>query len=185
MPSPTQPAAKPEREYISWERVGRAANDIAEALHKEFRSGEGLAQPIPWEPDVWVYLHRGGAIPAALIWRAYVAHGRARSYNLVPVSVQSYNLQDQQVTSGMNIDFRHLEQEGRLIGKNVLIIDDLIDTGFSMAKVKEIIEGKGAKSVKTAVLFTKIYFGADFFGETVSPHVWLDFPWEREASNFV
>ena len=42
-----------------------------------------------------------------------------------------------------------------LAGKNVLIVEDLVDSGLTMKRVREVFESRGAKSVKLCCLIDK------------------------------
>lgn len=67
------------------------------------------------------------------------------------MSVSSYGANT--VSSG---DVRILKDLDQLIeGKNVLIIEDIIDTGYTLKYLKSNLESRGAKSVKIAALLNK------------------------------
>lgn len=42
-----------------------------------------------------------------------------------------------------------------ITGKDVLIVEDIIDTGLTLTYIRELMEGRGAKSVKIASAFDK------------------------------
>lgn len=42
-----------------------------------------------------------------------------------------------------------------VVDKNVLVVDDIIDTGFTLEKIVQMIKDKGAKTVKTCTLINK------------------------------
>lgn len=42
-----------------------------------------------------------------------------------------------------------------IAGKNVLIVEDIIDSGFTLSKIKEMLESRGAKTVRIATLLSK------------------------------
>ena len=59
-------------------------------------------------------------------------------------------------------------------GKNVLIVEDIIDSGLSMREVFRYIEGRGAAIVKTATFLDKpkarkVDFKADYIGFSIDP----------------
>lgn len=63
-------------------------------------------------------------------------------------------------------------------GKNVLIVDDVVDSGRTLEIVTEQVRLRGAKNVKSAVLYykPKSIIKPDYFvHETVE---WVVFPWE-------
>jgi len=64
-------------------------------------------------------------------------------------------------------------------GKNVLIVDDVSDTGESLKVAIDHVAEKGAKAIKTATLYYKPHskFKPDFFAESTGD--WIIFPWER------
>ncbi|MEK6972552.1 MAG: phosphoribosyltransferase [archaeon] len=66
-------------------------------------------------------------------------------------------------------------------GKNVLIVDDVTDTGQSMDIVKEHILGQNPKSVKTATLYNLkgSKHTPDFYGKEID-WIWIIFPWNYQ-----
>ena len=64
-------------------------------------------------------------------------------------------------------------------GKNVLVVDDVSDTGKSLKVALEHLLEKGAASVKTITIYFKPHsiFKPDYFADTTSD--WIIFPWER------
>ena len=67
--------------------------------------------------------------------------------------------------------------EGDVRGRDVLIIDDILESGRTLAFAKDLLAARGAKRVMTAVLVEKpghraVQFDADFVG-FVSPDVFL------------
>ncbi|MCR5786165.1 MAG: hypoxanthine phosphoribosyltransferase [Acholeplasmatales bacterium] len=57
-------------------------------------------------------------------------------------------------------------------GKDVLIVDDIIDTGLTLKEVKALFLNRGAASVKTCVMLDKTEgrkenINADYFGTTI------------------
>ena len=65
-----------------------------------------------------------------------------------------------------------------LNGKNVLIVDDITDTGESMLIAVEYIQSLNPSEIKTAALrhITSSKFMPDYFGEEISWR-WVIFPW--------
>ncbi len=64
-------------------------------------------------------------------------------------------------------------------GKDVLVVDEVVDTGLTMGKVMEIIKGMGARNVKSAVLHYKLTSSLrpDYYVEVVKEWVWIFYPW--------
>ncbi len=72
--------------------------------------------------------------------------------------------------------------------KNVLVVDDVADTGKSLSIAIELIRLYGPRNLYTATIYVKpaSIFTPDFYAETTS--AWIIFPWEkaelaREYSN--
>lgn len=64
-------------------------------------------------------------------------------------------------------------------GKNVLVIDEVVDTGLTMNSVVNLLNNLGAKLVKTGVLHYKLtsIHKPDFYVEEVKEWVWIFYPW--------
>jgi len=64
-------------------------------------------------------------------------------------------------------------------GANVLVVDDVSDTGESLKVAVEHLDVCGARAIKTATLYYKpqSIFKPDFF--MVQTEQWIIFPWER------
>lgn len=75
-------------------------------------------------------------------------------------------------------------------GLRVLLVDDILDTGYTLAEVCRLLQLKGAKEIKTCVLLDKkerrkIPFEADFVGFEV-PNLFLvgyGLDWDEEGRN--
>jgi hypoxanthine phosphoribosyltransferase len=67
-------------------------------------------------------------------------------------------------------------------GKRVLIVDDVADSGKSLALVREHLKEKGAKDIKIATIYYKPWsiVTPDWF-EKKTKH-WIIFPWERKET---
>ncbi len=64
-------------------------------------------------------------------------------------------------------------------GKDVLVVDEVVDTGLTMGKVVKLIRGMGARNVKSAVLHYKLTSSLrpDYYVEVVKEWVWIFYPW--------
>lgn len=50
------------------------------------------------------------------------------------------------VTKDLSLDIK---------GLDVIVVEDIVDTGFTLTKIKEMLSGRGAKSVKIAAMLSK------------------------------
>ena len=98
--------------------------------------------------DDWlvVALLRGSFIFAADLTRA-IKHSPKIDF----MTVSSYG--DKQSSTGQ-VDILHDLSEG-VTGKNILLIDDIFDTGHTLRETSKVLEGRGAKEIITAVLLEK------------------------------
>lgn len=67
------------------------------------------------------------------------------------MSASSYG---ESTDSSGTLDIR-LDIERDIKGKNVLIVEDIVDTGLTLNKIKELLLGRGPKSLKIASLLHK------------------------------
>jgi len=145
----------PNFRYISWSEYG----NLAEALAEKVRANGK-------KYDLVVGIIRGG-IPVAMV---VADHLDAR---IDFVNVKSYN------DIGKRTAPRILSTltEG-VQGKDVLLVDDLVDQGDTMSFMKRYLSDQQPKSLETAVLFKKPWAKTepDYYLESVSE--WIVFPFE-------
>ena len=86
------------------------------------------------------------------------------------IQISSYG--NQKYSSGVVTILKEPQLDMR--GKNVLIVEDIIDSGLSMREVFNYIESRGAAKVKTATFLDKpkarkVQFSADYIGFSIEP----------------
>jgi len=146
-----------QREVLAWEEFGDASRELATII-----VDDGFV------PDVVVAVARGGLLLAGSI--AYA------------LGVKSCGAVNAQFYTGVGtrlpepIMLPPLLDEASILGKKVLLVDDVSDSGRTLAMVNTIIENMGAE-VRTVVLYTKP-------GTAHEPHyswrrtsLWIIFPW--------
>ncbi|MFC5280021.1 phosphoribosyltransferase [Halorubrum rubrum] len=74
---------------------------------------------------------------------------------------------------------RYPMPEGSVEDKDVLIIDDIADTGGSIRRAEEYVEERAAGTVRTATLqlLSTSEFEPDFVGERLETWTWVVYPW--------
>ncbi|SDZ08044.1 phosphoribosyltransferase [Herbiconiux ginsengi] len=147
----------PEREVLGWLEFGDASRALARDI---VESG--------FEPDFVIAIARGGLIP-----------GGALAYALGVKSCGSLNVEfysDIEETLPEPIILPPLLDNEPLIGKNVLLVDDVADSGRTLALVVELLE-KVDITVKSATLFLKprSVIAPDFHWKVTDR--WIVFPW--------
>lgn len=145
-----------EFRYIDWNEYG----DLCEALAKKVEAGRKRF-------DLIVGIARGG-IPVAMALSDHL------DVKIDFINVKSYS----DITERRPPLILSTLSEG-IVGKDVLVVDDLVDQGDTMMSVLKFLAEGRPRSVTTAVLFKKPWskFHPDFFLEEVKE--WIVFPLER------
>jgi len=143
----------------NWEYIYGLCRDVAD----EIRAAE-------FEPDVVVALARGG-------WFA----GRCLCDFLGLDDLTSLKM-EHYVGTGVKADepqVRYPMPDGSVEDKNVLIIDDIADTGGSISRAHEYVTDRNAASVRTATLqlLGTSDFRPEFVGERLETWTWVVYPW--------
>lgn len=149
-----------EFRYISWTEYG----NLAEALAQKVRS---TGKPY----DLIVGIARGG-IPVAMV----VSDRLGVKVDFI--NVKSYSGIGERATPKIISTVTESVDE-----KNILLVDDLVDQGDTMAMVKRYLAEQGPKTVDSAVLFKKPWSKVepDYFLEVVDK--WIVFPFELSEVN--
>jgi uncharacterized protein len=154
---PSEYAAGPDREVLTWELFGTAVRDLAETI-----AGDGFA------PDVVLGTARGGLPIAGGI--AYALGAKV----VGTLNVEFYTGVDSTLDEPAVLP--PLLDLDALRGSRVLIVDDVADSGRTLELVVGLVAGQVAES-RVAVLYHKP-------GSVVAPEYawrgtdrWIVFPW--------
>jgi hypoxanthine phosphoribosyltransferase len=127
-------------------------------------------------PDTIIAISRGGLVPARVVSDILGVDDlvvlRSRFWG-----IGSKVLKEPEVRVHEKLD---------LGGKQVLVVDEVVDTGATMSKIVRIIKSLGVKSVKTAVLHYKSTsaYKPDFYVEKLEKWVWIFYPWSFSETLF-
>ena len=142
---------------VTWDEVHKLSLMLAS---KVISSG--------FSPDVMVGVLRGGFIVARIVADIIPIE------DLGVVEVKFYRGIEERakrpiITQPLTLDVR---------GKEVLIVDDVVDSGRTLQIVTEQVRLRGAKEVRSAALFTKpkSIIHPDYY--IVKTSKWIVFPWE-------
>ncbi len=111
----------------------------------------------------------GGFFPAVLLARLL------ETKNILSVAVSSYENKQQKEMKLLNAPDKEL-----LKGKNILIVDDICDTGKTIIFLEELLKTYKVKSVKSATIFLNKEHNKitpDFYAKEVDK--WVAFPWDK------
>ncbi|MFB6361725.1 MAG: phosphoribosyltransferase [Halobacteriales archaeon] len=124
----------------------------------------------PFEPDVVVALARGG-------WFA----GRCCCDFLGLDDLTSLKIEHYVGTAKKTGEpvVRYPMPEGSVEGKDVLVVDDIADTGGSLMRATEYVEDREPQAIRTATLqlLGTSEFEPDFVGERLDRWAWIVYPW--------
>jgi hypoxanthine phosphoribosyltransferase len=150
-------APNPEREVLTWTDFGTASRELA----LDMITGGYM-------PDVVVAIARGGLLLAGGI--AYA------------LGVKSCGAVNAEFYTGIGtrlpepVMLPPLLDEESILGKQVLLVDDVSDSGRTLAMVVKLLESMGAE-VRTVCLYTKpgtVYEPTYTWRRTP---LWITFPW--------
>ncbi|TKR24566.1 phosphoribosyltransferase [Natronomonas salsuginis] len=143
----------------NWEYIYGLCREVADAI-----------KAAEFDPDVVVALARGG-------WFA----GRCICDFLGLDDLTSLKM-EHYIGTGVKADepqVRYPMPEGSVEDKDVLIIDDIADTGGSIRRAHEYVIERNAASVRTATLqlLQTSEFDPEFVGERLETWTWVVYPW--------
>ena len=150
-----------EREVLTWSDFGTGVRQLAQMITE---SG--------YQPDIILGIARGGLIPAGSLGYALSVK------NTYVINVEYYTDVDERLEVPTilppYLELVDLEQA------DVLVVDDVADTGHTLQMVHEYVVGKVA-TARTAVLYEKprSVIKSDYVWRR--PSRWLNYPWSSEA----
>ena len=152
MPAPQGPPELKHLDHIlvTATAIKRRVKSLAEQLNTEYADKDMMVVAI---------------VNGALIFTADLLRGLRSPLRLDCLRASSYHdgtkaSMEPRIVDQMKLDVR---------GHNVLLVDDILDTGKTLAAVAGLIKAKGAATVKTCVLLDKkarraVPFEADYVG---------------------
>jgi len=150
-----------ELEIPSWEQIYEMLLNLADKIKKD-----------GFKPDVLVGVCRGGWPPARVL------SDLLENPQLANVKVEFYAGVAE--TKGEPVITQPVSVS--VMGKKVLVVDDVTDTGESLCLVKQHLDEMGATEVKVATIYYKPWskLVPDYYEKKTSK--WIVFPWERKES---
>jgi uncharacterized protein len=151
-----------ERETLTWDGFGQATRDLARTI-----VADGFA------PDVVVAIARGGLLPAGAI-----AYG---------LGVKSCGALNVEFYTGIGTVLEAPEllppdlDLAYLPGKRVLLVDDVADSGRTLALAVSMLEEAGAE-VRSVCIYTKPGSVATPDYSWRETDLWIDFPWSFQGT---
>jgi len=145
---------EPKTVMISAEQIQQRVQELAADIRRDFAS-----QP---------QLHFVSVLKGAFMFLGDLIRAMDRPVTIDFMAVSSYG---KSTTSSGEVRVLKDLDTG-LEGRNVIIIEDIVDTGLTLAYLQEILHARGPKSLKTACLLSKpsrrvIDVKVDYIGFTI------------------
>ena len=143
----------------NWEYIYGLCRDVSDQV-----------KAADFEPDVVVALARGGWFPGRCLCDFLGLD------DLTSLKMEHY------VGAAEKSDeptVRYPMPEGSVEGKDVLIVDDIADTGGSISRAHDYVTDRDCNEVRTATLqlLGTSTFEPDFVGERLAEWTWVVYPW--------
>ncbi|CAG0953182.1 orotate phosphoribosyltransferase [Methanosarcinales archaeon] len=144
---------------ISWDEAYRLARALAQKI---IESG--------YKPDIVIGVARGGLVPARMVCDFLLLD------ELVSIRTEHWGIASKNETARIKFS---LPEEADISGKNVLVVDDVADTGDSFSVILDYLEQKNPTGIRTAVLHYKTCSTVvpDYWGEKHEEWNWIIYPW--------
>ncbi len=144
---------------VTWNDIERWCGTVRQKIIKDYR------------PDLIIGLSRGGLVPARILsdslWIKDLLSVKTEHWGITATRSGQAILKD---PGSLNIG-----------GRNVLIVDDITDTGQSMKLAHDFVKRQGPASIRTATMLhiTRSEFIPDYYGEEITEKnwAWFIFPW--------
>ena len=121
---------------ISQEEIETKVIELAKKIEMDYKNQEVLIV---------------GVLKGAFVFVSDLVRNINLDLSLDFIAVSSYGMSTE--SSGVVKINKDIEMD--LTGKNVIIVEDIIDTGLTMKYIKEYLSGKNAKSVRISTLLDK------------------------------
>ncbi len=140
---------------FSREQIDRRVAEVAKEISAEFAGGDLIALCV---------------LKGAMFFCADLVRQMDLDVHLDFIQISSYG--NQKYSSGVVTILKEPQLDMR--GRNVLIVEDIIDSGLSIREVNNYIESRGAAKVKTVAFLDKpkarkVPFQPDFVGFAIEP----------------
>jgi len=145
-------------QFLSWEGAWNLSKVTAKKI---IQSG--------YEPDMIIGVTRGGWVPAMNL------SDLLGIKDLLALKVEHWGIT---ATKSKKAELK-FPLRTDLTGKNILLVDDLTDTGESVKISTEHIKTLNPREIKTATLLHKSQsiFEPDFYAKEIREWVWIILPW--------
>lgn len=146
--------------YLSEEQILTRVADLADELNRDYSDTA---------PLVLV-----GVLKGSFIFLSDLARRVTVPHRIEFLAVSSYGSRESEEASAVRLlmDVRH-----NIAGEHVLLVEDIVDTGHTLAYLRRLLEARNPASLKTCTLLhkpdrTEEHVKLDYLGFTI-PDVWV------------
>jgi len=163
----------PEKQPISWTDIETGSLRLAKMIQDHCRTtGESF--------DKMLVIPRGGYYPASIIARVL----GFEASDLLHACITSYAAG--QTERGKTFSYGQMPKKADIAGRHLLVIEEMCDTGHTLAELMRWLKKAGAKQVRTGVLHYKpnrsqTDFRPDWWAEETDK--WVVYPGEQYEIN--
>ncbi|MEZ0318372.1 MAG: phosphoribosyltransferase [Pyrobaculum sp.] len=147
--------------FISWAEGITLSEALAHAVQKD-----------GYKPEVIVAISRGGLVPARIISDVLEVD------DVVTIGVKYWGLAQRRAERPV---LYHGIEPGVVRDRRILVVDEVADTGHTLALAKNLLDLIGAQEVRTAVLHLKTtsQYTPHYYAEKIEEWLWISYPWSR------
>ncbi len=156
-----------DKKYYSYEQIHQIVKEMSEQI---------IASKC--EIDIVVSIATGGWIPARIL-RTFLPNSGTTGLPMPLFSIGLVNYDSKDKLLQETLIVQELPANLDIEGKNILLVDEVADSGGTFVKAEEYILSKKPKKLYTAVLHLKdkSKFIPDFVGERAGDD-WIVYPWD-------
>jgi hypoxanthine phosphoribosyltransferase len=145
----------PSKEYFSWEYYHTLVNELCKQIEPT--------------PNIIVGIGKGGLVPGIILAETFEC-------TLLNYGLRSYEGQN----SSKIIEYQPIQNFDAMKDANVLIVDDIADTGNTFEHVVSQFKKNNCKNITTASVFykPKSKFKPDCIAREMENDIWIVQPWE-------
>ena len=142
---------------ISSDQIRDRVRAMAAEIERDYPDGEEI--------------HLVGVLKGGFVFMADLVRGMSARVTLDFIAVSSYAKSTQ--SSG---EVRLLKDlDSRLEGRNVIIVEDIVDTGLTLTYLQDILRARAPKTLRTACLLSKpsrrkVDVAVEYIGFTIDDH---------------
>ena len=156
-----------EKKYYSYNQIHQLVKEMAQQIIEH-----------NCQIDIVVSIATGGWIPARIL-RTFLPNSNTTGLPMPLFSIGLVNYDSKDNLLHETLIVQELPANLELQGKNILLVDEVADSGGTFVKAEEYILSKNPEKLFTAVLHLKDQsrFQPDFVGKQAG-NDWIVYPWD-------